>query len=61
MIEIERGSANVYENTGFFTQQVVEKCLKAVALYHGVVFRRTHDLDELVELAHQWACAETSP
>lgn len=26
---------------GFFAQQVVEKCLKAVAEYHGIVFRRT--------------------
>lgn len=32
--------------TGFFAQQVVEKCLKAVAEYHGIVFRRTHDVDE---------------
>ena len=24
--------------TGFFAQQVVEKCLKAVAEYHGIVF-----------------------
>lgn len=36
--------------TGFFAQQVVEKCLKAVAEYHGIVFRRTHDVDELVDL-----------
>ncbi|WP_413899302.1 HEPN domain-containing protein [Rhodoferax sp.] len=33
--------------TGFFAQQSVEKCLKAVALHHSVVFRKTHDLDEL--------------
>jgi len=36
--------------TGFFAQQAVEKCLKAVAEYHGIVFRRTHDVDELVDL-----------
>ncbi len=43
--------------TGFFAQQSVEKCLKAVAIYHGVVFRRTHDVDELVDaiLQHQVA------
>jgi len=35
---------------GFFAQQTVEKCLKAVAEYHGIVFRRTHDVDELVDL-----------
>lgn len=39
--------------TGFFAQQVVEKCLKAVATYHGIVFRRTHDVDELVDLLLQ--------
>jgi len=39
--------------TGFFAQQVVEKCLKAVAAYHGIVFRRTHDVDELVDLLLQ--------
>ena len=40
--------------TGFFAQQVVEKCLKAVASYHGIVFRRTHDVDELVDLLLQY-------
>jgi HEPN domain-containing protein len=39
--------------TGFFAQQVVEKCLKAVATRHGIVFRRTHDVDELVDLLLQ--------
>lgn len=36
--------------TGFFAQQVVEKCLKSVAEFHGIVFRKTHDVDELVDL-----------
>lgn len=39
--------------TGFFAQQVVEKCLKSIAEYHGIVFRRTHDVDELVDLLLQ--------
>lgn len=39
--------------TGFFAQQVVEKCLKAVAEFHGIVFRKTHDVDELVDLLLQ--------
>jgi HEPN domain-containing protein len=39
--------------TGFFAQQVVEKCLKAIAEYHSIVFRRTHDVDELVDLLLQ--------
>jgi HEPN domain-containing protein len=36
--------------TGFFAQQVVEKCLKAVAAYHGLVFRRTHDVARLASI-----------
>lgn len=39
--------------TGFFAQQVVEKCLKAVAENHSILFRRTHDVDELVDLLLQ--------
>lgn len=47
--------------TGFFAQQVVEKCLKAVAEYHGIVFRRTHDVDELVDLLLQHSIAMPFP
>jgi HEPN domain-containing protein len=47
--------------TGFFAQQVVEKCLKAVAEYHGIVFRRTHDVDELVDLLLQHKVAMPFP
>jgi HEPN domain-containing protein len=39
--------------TGFFAQQAVEKCLKSVAELHGIVFRKTHDVDELVDLLLQ--------
>lgn len=39
--------------TGFFAQQAVEKCLKSVAEFHGIVFRKTHDVDELVDLLLQ--------
>lgn len=38
---------------GFFAQQAVEKCLKSVAEHHGIVFRKTHDVDELVDLLLQ--------
>ena len=31
----------------FHAQQAVEKWLKAVLVSHGVVFQRTHDLEEL--------------
>lgn len=34
----------------FHAQQAVEKCLKAVLMEKGISFRRTHDLDELVDL-----------
>ena len=34
----------------FHAQQYVEKCLKAVLVSHGAVFRRTHDLEELGHL-----------
>ena len=47
--------------TGFFAQQVVEKCLKAVAEYHGIVFRKTHDVDELVDLLLQHGVAMPFP
>ncbi|MBF0624723.1 MAG: HEPN domain-containing protein [Magnetococcales bacterium] len=30
-------------------QQAVEKCLKAVLLASGITFRRTHNLNELVD------------
>jgi HEPN domain-containing protein len=39
--------------TGFFAQQAVEKCLKSVTEFHGIVFRKTHDVDELVDLLLQ--------
>lgn len=34
---------------GFFAQQTAEKALKAVLVRHGVEFRRTHDLAELLD------------
>ena len=47
--------------TGFFAQQAVEKCLKAVAEYHGIVFRKTHDVDELVDhVVATWCCHAVS-
>ena len=35
---------------GFHCQQAAEKMLKAVLAVHQVVYRRTHDLDELLTL-----------
>lgn len=35
---------------GFHAQQAVEKALKAVLAHAGVVFRRTHDIAELLDL-----------
>ncbi len=38
---------------GFHVQQYVEKVMKAVLVSHAVIFRRTHDLDELAALLMQ--------
>ena len=38
------------ETIGFHAQQAVEKCLKAVLIRYGVDFRKTHALDELIDL-----------
>jgi len=38
------------ETIGFHAQQAVEKCLKTVLILHGVEFRKTHALDELLDL-----------
>ena len=35
---------------GFHAQQAVEKALKAVLTHKGVVYRRTHDIAELLDL-----------
>lgn len=35
----------------FHIQQCVEKLIKALFTYHAIRFPKTHDLDELVELA----------
>lgn len=37
-----------YEDLCFHAQQAPEKALKAVYQYHGLTFRYTHDLEELV-------------
>jgi HEPN domain-containing protein len=38
------------ETIGYHVQQAAEKLLKAVLAAHGVVYRRTHNLDELILL-----------
>lgn len=48
---ILRGACDAPEVPAYFhAQQAVEKSLKAVLLWHGVPVRKTHDLDELVDL-----------
>ncbi len=43
--------ADIHINTTcFHAQQGIEKRLKAVFVLNGVAFRKTHDLDELVDL-----------
>lgn len=48
---LRRNSESPRETTLFHAQQTFEKGLKAVLVSRGVVFRRTHDLLELCELA----------
>lgn len=38
------------ETVGFHAQQAVEKCLKAVLAFNSIPFRKTHDLQELMDL-----------
>lgn len=38
------------ETVGFHAQQAVEKCLKAVLALSAIPFRKTHDLQELMDL-----------
>jgi HEPN domain-containing protein len=40
------------EIIGFHAQQIIEKSLKAVLADKAVVFRRTHDLAELIDLCN---------
>ena len=49
---IETGRAP-HESIGFHAQQACEKFLKTVAVLHGIVFERTHDLIVLFELPQQ--------
>jgi len=43
-------SSTADETVGFHAQQAVEKCLKAVLILHAIEFRKTHALDELIDL-----------
>ena len=38
------------ETVGFHAQQAVEKCLKAILALSTIPFRKTHDLQELMDL-----------
>jgi len=50
-LSVLAGSADVDdEPVGFHAQQAMEKCLKAILAVHRVPFRKTHDLDELLDL-----------
>ena len=41
------------ETIGFHAQQAIEKCLKAVLILHKIEFRKTHNLDELIDLLQE--------
>ncbi len=53
VLEADRDVAD--ETIGFHAQQAVEKCLKAVLILHTIEFRKTHNLDELVDLLKEHA------
>jgi len=48
---LRRDAEAPLETTMFHAQQVAEKAIKAVLVQHGIVFRRTHDLIELFDVA----------
>ena len=48
---LRRDAEAPHETTIFHAQQVAEKAIKAALVQHGIVFRRTHDLIELLDLA----------
>ncbi len=40
----------LYNDLCFHAQQAVEKCIKAVLVYHGVLLPKTHDIAHLIAL-----------
>lgn len=51
LLLVYRSSEASSEQVGFFAQQAVEeKSVKSVLTRHGVTYRRTHDLSELIDL-----------
>jgi HEPN domain-containing protein len=40
----------VYENVGFHAQQCAEKYLKGYLVFHGIAFKKWHDLGYLLDL-----------
>lgn len=48
---LRRAAESPLETTLFHAQQAAEKTIKAVLVHHGIVFRRTHDLIELFDIA----------
>ena len=49
---LRRDAESPLETMMFHAQQVAEKTIKAVLVQHGVIFRRTHDLIELLDLSN---------
>lgn len=48
---LRRDAEAPLETTLFHAQQAAEKSIKAVLVQHGIVFRRIHDLIELLDIA----------
>jgi HEPN domain-containing protein len=53
MARIKAGKVStdiLYEDLCYDAQQAAEKALKALCIFHGIVFQRTHDIAYLLEL-----------
>ncbi|MDI6793295.1 MAG: HEPN domain-containing protein, partial [bacterium] len=46
---------------GFHAQQTAEKSIKAILIWEGIKFRKTHDLSELIDLCLARPLAATKP
>jgi HEPN domain-containing protein len=56
------GNPDIFlEDLAFDTQQSVEKALKALLIHQDIAFPRTHDLHELITLAHDAGLAIPGP
>lgn len=48
-----RGEPALYDIAAYHCQQAADKALKALLVYHGRSFEKTHDLEVLLDLARE--------